>query len=215
MRISRIAAIVVAGALVLGALGLAGCNSSSKVAPSASTPNNAAPTQARQVGIVLDTPAAQRDRVTGQRDYIPDAYLMKGVPGGANVSLPYTWRGVPAGTKSLAFTIVDNSAFVHRWVHWMVVDISVNTTRLAEGASRTARMPVGARELRNTFGFIGYGGPAPGVKSGPHPYVATLYALDVRTLPLPTNATIEQFDAAIKGHLLADGSFTAMYERSE
>src|SRR4051812_1016093 len=96
---------------------------------------------------------------------MPPKYAKKG----ENVSPPLLWENVPQGTKSFALAVVDRHPVARNFVHWLVIDMSADVTSLEEGASGSARMPVGSRELKV------YGGPNP--PSGSHNYEFTLYAL--------------------------------------
>lgn len=98
------------------------------------------------------------------------------------------------------------------WVHWLVVNIPAGMQSLPAGGS-TASMPAGARELRNSFGKTGYGGPQPPLGSGPHPYVVTLYALDAVGVDVRDDASLEEFRRAIRPHVLAEAAITGFYER--
>ena len=69
----------------------------------------------------------------------------------------------------------------------------------------------GAKQGKNDFGNIGYGGPAP-PKGKPHRYFFKLYALDV-VVDLPAGATKAQLMDAIKGHILAEGQLMGNYGR--
>jgi Raf kinase inhibitor-like YbhB/YbcL family protein len=60
----------------------------------------------------------------------------------------------------------------------------------------------------NDFGKIGYGGPTPPDK--PHTYVITVYALD-SLVNLENGFTKEEFEEAIKGHILAEASMEGIY----
>ena len=63
----------------------------------------------------------------------------------------------------------------------------------------------GAKQGKNDFGKIGYGGPAP-PKGKPHRYFFKVYALDT-ALDLPPGATkAQQLMDAMKGHILAEGN---------
>lgn len=145
---------------------------------------------------------------------IPERFALhahgSGVP---ETSVPYEWSGVPAGTRSFALSLVDHAPVAHEWVHWLVTDLPAEATRLPEGASRSSAMPSGARELVNSFGMVGYGGPMPPPGSGAHPYEATIYALDVSALDLPDHTSLAQFQSAIAGHVLGQASYTGTFER--
>jgi len=143
---------------------------------------------------------------------IPTKYTYHGVQGGKNISLPLRWSGAPADTKSFALSIIDPHPVAQNWVHWFVTNIPRETTALAEGASGTA-MPYPSRELNNTYGTSGYGGPEPPPGSGSHPYVITVYALNVPTLDLHSATTLKQFLGAVQGKVIASATTTGYYER--
>jgi ribose transport system ATP-binding protein len=137
------------------------------------------------------------------------------------VSPRLAWSGAPAGTKSFAISVTDPDLppefnFPRAFAHWLVFDIPPDTCQLAEGASGSAAMPAGARELNSDFvtfnipGFgRGYGGPWPPDRS--HRYVFTLYALEAEHLGLADDATFEGFAAAVLPVTIASHSFVAHY----
>jgi ribose transport system ATP-binding protein len=137
------------------------------------------------------------------------------------VSPRLAWSGAPAGTKSFAISVTDPDLppefnFPRAFAHWLVFDIPPDTCQLAEGASGSAAMPAGARELNSDFvtfnipGFgRGYGGPWPPDRS--HRYVFTLYALKAEHLGLADDATFEGFAAAVLPVTIASHSFVAHY----
>jgi len=143
---------------------------------------------------------------------IPTKYTYYGVEGGKNISLPFSWSGVPGNTKSFALSIVDPHPVAKYWVHWFVINIPKDVTSIAEGASCSA-MPKGAKELLNTYGKLGYGGPEPPKGTGPHPYVVTLYALNVDKIDLPEKTSLSEFDSALLGKVIATAKITGYYER--
>ena len=145
------------------------------------------------------------------RERIPIQYVMPGA-GGKNISIPLTWENVPAGTKSFALSVVDPHPVAQNWVHWLVTNISKEIISIEEGASRK-KMPLGSNELKNSFGEIGYGGPQPPKGTGDHPYVVTLYALNVEKLDLGVNSSLAAFKKAIEGKVIESASITGMYGR--
>ena len=110
-----------------------------------------------------------------------------------NVSPQLSWKDVPRGTKSFALALVDKHPIAQNYVHWLVADISTDTTSLKEGASGSA-MPAGSREIE------AYAGPFP--PSGTHDYEFTLYALGVDKLDLPKKVSLQDFVEAVKPHTL-------------
>jgi Raf kinase inhibitor-like YbhB/YbcL family protein len=69
----------------------------------------------------------------------------------------------------------------------------------------------GARQGRNDFGRIGYGGPCPPA-GAPHRYFFKLYALDTKT-NLKPGATKAELEKAMKGHILAQAELMGRYKR--
>jgi Raf kinase inhibitor-like YbhB/YbcL family protein len=142
---------------------------------------------------------------------IPIQYVMPGA-GGKNISVPLSWKNPPSGTKSFALSLVDPHPVAQNWVHWLVINIPAKVTFLEEGASRK-KMPQGSMELKNSFGDIGYGGPQPPKGTGDHPYVFTLYALNVEKLDLGANTSLSNFKKALEGKVLGSATLTGKYGR--
>ena len=142
---------------------------------------------------------------------IPLKYVMPGA-GGKNISVPLTWAGAPPGTQSFALAMVDPHPVARNWVHWLVINIPKDATSLAEGASGKS-LPAGALELQNSFGKPGYGGPQPPPGSGDHPYVFTLYALNVPKVDLPKSTNLAAFKQALEGKTLATATVTGYFGR--
>jgi hypothetical protein len=127
-----------------------------------------------------------------------------------NLSPHLEWQSAPAGTKSFAIVMDDPDAPTD-FTHWLVYNIPPSVRELAEGASTQRSMPQGAAEGRNDFGRSGYGGPCP-PRGNPHHYVFRVYALDLR-LDLFAGATRKQVDAAMSGHVVAQGQAVGTYQR--
>jgi len=142
---------------------------------------------------------------------IPIQYVMPGA-GGKNISVPLSWKNVPAGTKSFALSMVDPHPVAQNWVHWLVINLPANVAFLEEGASRK-KMPPGSVELKNSFGDTGYGGPQPPKGTGDHPYVFTLYALKVDKLELGASTSLSAFNKALEGKTLGSATITGKYGR--
>jgi Raf kinase inhibitor-like YbhB/YbcL family protein len=123
---------------------------------------------------------------------------------GENFSPALEWTGVPAGTQSLALTIVDPDG--GNWTHWLLFNLPPETTSLPEAVNG----PDIGTKGKNDFGTLGYGGPCP--PGGTHHYIFTLYALDT-TLDLQEGAQRKDFETAIKGHILARAQLTGLRTR--
>lgn len=131
---------------------------------------------------------------------------------GEDLSPPLGWSDAPPGARSFALACVDRHPAANGWVHWLVVDVPSEAAGLPSGASGTA-MPPGSRELPNTFGRAGWGGPQPPRGTGPHTYEFTVYALDVPSLDVPGTASADDVLAAMSGHVLASGTLEGTYSR--
>jgi Raf kinase inhibitor-like YbhB/YbcL family protein len=130
---------------------------------------------------------------------------------GADTSPPLRWSDPPGGTRSLALVCDDPDAPRGTWVHWVLFNLPGDLRELQEGVPAQEALPNGARQGKNDFGAVGYGGPAP-PRGKPHRYFFKLYALDA-PLDLPAGATRGQVLAAMKGHVLAEGQLMGRYAR--
>jgi Raf kinase inhibitor-like YbhB/YbcL family protein len=142
---------------------------------------------------------------------IPLKYVMPGA-GGQNVSPPLKWEGIPSGTKSLVLLMYDRHPIADNWIHWIVINIPTSVTEFPEGASgRTITSP--ARELINTYGFRGYGGPEPPPGTGQHPYVFRLYALSVPEINLSSQPSYDEIIRAVQPYVIDYKEFVGYFGR--
>jgi hypothetical protein len=189
---------------------IAGCADQAGKAPAGAPerpgPQQAVPVQEGGVATMVVTSPAFTD---GGR--IPVEHCMKGVSGGKNVSRPLYWSDAARGTASFAVFVIDRHPVARNWVHWAVVGLAPSTTSLPAGASGSLASP--ARELVNTFGDRGYGGPMPPPGTGDHPYEVTVYALDVGRLEVPDAPTAADIERAVEGHVLGKGVITGVFSR--
>jgi Raf kinase inhibitor-like YbhB/YbcL family protein len=136
---------------------------------------------------------------------------------GQNVSPAVIWKNAPAETRSFALMVHDPDAPTGGagfW-HWVVVDIPVGTSFIAQGAgvAEGAGLPPGARQLATDFGAPGWGGPCPPVGDKAHRYHFTVYALKVAKLDLPANATASLAGFMVNSNALAKATFTGTFGR--
>ena len=128
---------------------------------------------------------------------------------GENQSPQLTWRDAPAGTRSFAITAHDPDAPTGSgWWHWVAVDIPATQHALARGASGHIK---GAREMRNDYGFVGYGGACPPKGEGMHRYEFTVWALPTEKLELPENASNALVGFMLNSSALGKATLTATY----
>jgi len=130
---------------------------------------------------------------------------------GPDVSPPLAWSGAPPGTQSFALIVDDPDAPAGTWVHWVLYDLPANMKELAEGVPKQEQLSNGARQGRNDFRKIGYGGPCP-PPGKPHRYFFKLYALD-KKLDLKAGASKAEAESAMKGHILAQAELIGRYGR--
>lgn len=142
---------------------------------------------------------------------IPSTYTCEG----DDVSPPLTWSGVPEDAYSLVLIVddpdaPDPDAPKTTWVHWVLYNISADTTTLPEGVE-PQELPVGTLQGLNDWQRTGYGGPCP--PQGRHRYFFKLYALDtvLTGLDEPTKAEVE---TAMEGHVVGQAELVGTYEKT-
>jgi Raf kinase inhibitor-like YbhB/YbcL family protein len=138
---------------------------------------------------------------------IPTKYTCEG----ADISPPLQWSGVPAGAKGLALICDDPDAPVGTWVHWVLYDLPITATDLAENVPALETLSSGAKQGMNDFKRVGYGGPCP-PPGKPHRYYFKLYALDAALLLKP-RASKQGVLRAMDGHILAEARLSGTYQR--
>lgn len=131
---------------------------------------------------------------------------------GSNASPALSWSVAPKGTQSFALVLEDPDAPGRTWVHWVLYDVPATERELPEGVPPEGALPSGARQGRNDFGTVGYGGPCPPPGAG-HRYYFKLYALD-RTVALRAGATRAELDRSMRGHILAHAELMGRYRRA-
>ena len=169
---------------------------------------------------------------------------------GENKSPAISWSGAPEGTKSFAIICHDPDvpsaaddvnqegkvvpASLPRvdFYHWVLVDISGDTSGLAEGAEgsgieaggkptgQTANGVRGKNNFTDWFAgdadmggtYGGYDGPCPPWNDEiMHHYIFTVYALDVDSLGLGDDFGGPEALAAMEGHIVAQGQYVGIY----
>ena len=138
---------------------------------------------------------------------IPSRYTCAGV----NLSPALTWSGAPAEAQALALIVDDPDAPMGTWTHWLIWNIPAQATSLPEGVPAVEVLDNGARQGKNDFGKIGYGGPCP-PPGRAHRYFFKFYALDKR-LEVKAGATRRQLDAAITSHVLSKTEMMGTFRR--
>ena len=129
---------------------------------------------------------------------IPSKFTCDGV----DSSPPLQIIGIPPAAKSLVLIADDPDAPSGVFTHWLIWNIPPQTTSILEGSA-----PKGVHGA-NDFGKSDYKGPCP--PTGTHRYSFKIFALD-RELDLRGGAKRSQVDAAMKGHVIAQGELVGRY----
>ena len=124
---------------------------------------------------------------------------------GQNANPELRIEGAPAEAKSLALIVDDPDAPVGLFTHWLVWNIDPKTAEIAENS-----VPKGGVQGTNDFPGQRYDGPQP--PSGTHRYYFKIFALD-RTLDLKAGAKRREVDAAMRGHIIAQGELMGRYSK--
>lgn len=133
---------------------------------------------------------------------------------GRNVSPHLAWGGAPSSRgKSFSIICDDPDAPSGTWVHWVIFNIPATLNELPEDVHAQGTLDSGARQGKNDFGTVGYGGACPPKGHGVHHYFFKVYALDVM-LNLQSGISKSDLEQAMKGHVLAQGCLMGTYSRS-
>jgi hypothetical protein len=126
---------------------------------------------------------------------------------------------------------IPNTAERQTFYHWVLVDIPANVRKLKKGADSSARVVHGKTKAAavGTHGlnmftmafasndamkgkYLGYDGPCPPWNDdNVHHYHFYVYALSVKSLGLPADFDGPAAEAAMKGKILAEGKFDAVF----
>ena len=131
---------------------------------------------------------------------------------GEGVSPPLGWEDVPDGTQSFALICEDPDAPSGIFTHWLLYNLSSGNRELGEGMPTDEVLSIGARQGKNGFDKMGYGGACPPRGDREHRYIFKLYALDAN-LSIEPGAEKEQLLGAIRDHVLAETQLTGKYKR--
>ncbi|MBS3905024.1 MAG: YbhB/YbcL family Raf kinase inhibitor-like protein [Simkania sp.] len=127
---------------------------------------------------------------------------------GEEKSPPLEIRDVPKAAKSLVLIVDDPDVpksvrSDQMWVHWIVFNISPQTTSISEGCVPKGVLGAGTRGL-------GYQGPCPPDRE--HRYFFKLYALDTM-LEMKEGSTKGLLESAMQKHILATAQLIGRYTR--
>jgi len=155
------------------------------------------------IGVILNVNAASSISISSQAFQAGGDIPAKFTCNGTNVSPELQISGVPNEAKSLVLIVDDPDAPRGLFTHWIVWNIDPKTMRVSENSA-----PAGAVQGTSDFGKRNYGGPCP--PSGTHRYFFKIFALDTKP-ELKPSARRAELDAAMRGHILAQGELMARY----
>jgi Raf kinase inhibitor-like YbhB/YbcL family protein len=125
--------------------------------------------------------------------------------GGGNANPALHISGVPAEAKNLVLIVDDPDAPGGLFTHWLVWNIDPKTNEIAQHS-----VPSGAVQGTNDFPGQRYDGPQP--PSGTHRYYFKIFALDQK-LDLRAGAKRKELDAAMTGHVIAQGQLMGRFTK--
>lgn len=128
---------------------------------------------------------------------------------GENISPQLFWEDAPEKTKSFAVTIYDSKApTLSGWWHWIIFNIPASVNELEEDAGNVSKSvaPQGSIQSKTDFGTYGYGGPCPPENDPAHPYMVTVYALDIENLGLDKDASPALISFNLEQHAIEKAS---------
>ena len=132
---------------------------------------------------------------------------------GSNLSPVLDWSNPPAGTRSFALVLFDETA---NFGHWGIYNMRPNANRLPQGV-KAGDIAGLWMQVTDDAGISGYFGPCPPAGIA-HRYVFTIYALDT-TLNLQNNPplsppNVESLLFALSGHVLGRASITGLLQKA-
>ncbi len=124
---------------------------------------------------------------------------------GDNVAPELNWSEYPKETKSFALSCIDPDSPGKNFVHWVVINIPVDTNGSVEGSININ----GGEGIKNDFGQTEYGGPCPA--SGKHRYIFTIYALNAEKID---DINKDNFLQKIEPYILDKAQLIGKYQRN-
>jgi Raf kinase inhibitor-like YbhB/YbcL family protein len=130
---------------------------------------------------------------------------------GADISPAFSWSDPPPSTQSFALIADDPDAPAGNWVHWVLYNLPATLRSLPQNFPKSEQANDGSHQGNNDFAKTGYNGPCP-PPGKPHRYFFKLYALDTK-LTLKPGASKKDVEAAMQGHILAQGQYMGGFSR--
>ncbi len=150
--------------------------------------------------IIVESPAF------GEGETIPARHTCDG----DELSPPLSFLGAPEETESYVVIMEDPDSPLPPTIHWLIWGISASSNFLSE--DQNGKSSAGVLQGTNSAGELGYFGPCPPTTDRSHHYQFKVYALDAN-IDLKEGASKSQLAAAMKGHIVARGELTGLYDK--
>jgi Raf kinase inhibitor-like YbhB/YbcL family protein len=139
-------------------------------------------------------------------DFAPEARIPKRhTADGEDVAPTLRFEAIPSAALSLAVVCHDPDApKTHGFDHWVIYNLEPDHLELAADGKRQAT------DGQNSFGTLGYRGPAPPPGHGIHHYYFHLYALDTR-LDAAEGVTRRELLDLIDQHIIEQARLVGTY----
>lgn len=176
------------GSIGAGLLGTAGCVG----------------TRMTDGGFTISSPAFD----DGSR--IPDRHTCSG----RDTSPQLNFDGVPDETAALGLVVDDPDAPGKPFTHWLLWNVPPDTTTIHDDVEMTPTPADlgGAKQGQNDFGSVGYRGPCPPERDGPHTYKFRGIALE-SSLDLAAGAQRDAVLDELEQQSLTSTVLTGTFER--
>jgi hypothetical protein len=189
---------------------------------------NEARSQSAAASFEVASPAVRGGPETGYDSHLVAAgrldakYAAKPTDAPVLRSFPFSWSGLPTGTKALAIILDDPDAKPilrmygnpgDAYIHWLAADIDPASGGLGDDDASRLKAAMG----RNSAGKIGYIGPQPPADtpkniSGRHIHVYRLYVYALSaTTGLKAGFSLGDLKKAVQGKTLAIGQLRFSY----
>jgi Raf kinase inhibitor-like YbhB/YbcL family protein len=131
---------------------------------------------------------------------------------GEDLSPPFQWSEPPTETRSFVLLCDDPDAPSGTFHHWALYDILAGRTELVQGSDRYCEKE-GLKRAINDFNRLGYRGPCPPHRHGPHHYHFRLLALSLDHLQLRKEPSCREVECEARKYVLAEAGIVGIYER--
>ena len=129
---------------------------------------------------------------------------------GENVSPPFSWTNVPAGTTSFALVMTDPEGRGIGVDHWIAYGIPASVTSFAEGeVSKPSDKYIGGIGTQKQSIYLG---PCTPPNTTPHHYTFILIATDLDPKALPPGLTRLELFSKLEGHVKGSTGLVGLFK---